>query len=330
MPSLGPHDVLVHINFTGICGSDVHYWKHGCIGQYVVQEPMVLGHESSGVVAAVGDEVRSVAFGDRVALEPGRPCRQCVRCREGRYNLCFGMKFAATPPVNGTLTKYYALPEDFCYKLPDHISLEAGALVEPLGVSVHIVRQAEIKPSSNVVVFGAGAIGLLCCAVARAFGAEKIICIDLNPDRLTFAQSYAATHVALSRHEPPEDMAARLIEDCQLGPGADCVIDATGAEPCVQTAIHVLRAGGIYVQAGMGRPKITFPIGVLCSKELVAKGSFRYGPGDYQLAINLLANRRISVDQLITGKVKFEESERAFEEVSAAQGIKTLIEGVDL
>lgn len=238
------------------------------------------------------------------------------------------MKFAATPPVNGTLTKYYALPEDFCYKLPDHVSLEAGALVEPLSVSVHVVKLAEIKPASSVVVFGAGAIGLLCCAVARAFGAQKIVCVDLNESRLAFAREFAATHTVLSRKESPEDTAARLIEECELGRGADCVIDATGAEPCIQASIGVARAGGVYVQAGLGTPKVTFPIGVVCDKELVVKGSFRYGPGDYQLAIDLLADQRVDVEKLITGKFTFEESERAFENVAAARGIKTLIEGV--
>lgn len=289
---------------------------------------MVLGHESSGVVVETGLSVESLTIGDRVALEPGQPCRRCVRCREGRYNLCFEMKFAATPPVNGTLTKFYALPEDFCYKLPKHVSLSAGALVEPLSVSVHVVKLAEIKPGSAVVVFGAGAIGLLCCAVARAYGARKIVCVDRNPTRLAFAREYAATHVLLARPEPPEETAARLNEEGQLGRGADCVIDATGAESCIQASICVLRAGGVYVQAGLGSPKVTFPIGVVCDKELVVKGSFRYGPGDYQLAIDLLADKRVDVEPLITERFTFEESERAFENVAAARGIKTLIEGI--
>lgn len=321
--------MLVNIKFTGICGSDVHYWKHGAIGNFVVREPMVLGHESSGIVVAVGTSVRSVSVGDRVALEPGNSCRRCVRCREGRYNLCFDMKFAATPPVNGTLAKFYAIPEDFCYKLPDHISLQEGALMEPLSVAVHVIRQAEVTVGSNVVVFGAGAIGLLCCAVARALGADKVMCVDRDEDRLAFAREFAATHILLSQGGESQDTAAKLIEQGQLGTGADSAVDATGAEPCIQTSIHVLRAGGIYVQAGMGKSDVSFPIGALCSKELVAKGSFRYGPGDYQLAINLVAKGRLSVKELITKIVKFRDSEEAFEQVAAAKGIKTLIEGVE-
>jgi D-xylulose reductase len=167
-----PHDVLVAVNYTGICGSDVHYWVEGRIGSFVVENPMVLGHESSGTVTQVGDAVKSVKVGDRVALEPGTPCRRCTPCLSGHYNLCDEMKFAATPPYDGTLTGFWASPEDFCYKLPDHVTLQEGALVEPLAVAVHIVKQAEIKPGQTVVVMGAGPVGLLCCAVAKAYGAS--------------------------------------------------------------------------------------------------------------------------------------------------------------
>lgn len=324
-----PYDVKVNVKYTGICGSDVHYWVHGAIGHFVVKSPMVLGHESSGIVAEVGENVKSVKVGDRVAMEPGIPCRRCVRCKEGYYNLCPDMAFAATPPYDGTLARYYTLPEDFCYKLPEKVSLEEGALMEPLSVGVHIVKQAEMKPGSNVVVFGAGPVGLLCMAVARAFGALKVVAVDLNEERLNFAAKYAATHTVVSQRESAEDSAARINKAADLGPGADVVIDASGAEPAIQASIHVLRTGGTYVQGGMGKSDITFPIGAMCSKELNVKGSFRYKSGDYQLAGDLIASGRVSVKELITGKVKFTEAEKAFGEVKAAKGIKTLIEGVE-
>ncbi|KAF2718787.1 putative xylitol dehydrogenase [Polychaeton citri CBS 116435] len=327
VPQLGPHDVLVNVKFTGICGSDVHYWSHGAIGEFVVKEPMVLGHESSGIVVATGDQVSQLEVGDRVAVEPGVPCRMCVRCKEGHYNLCFDMRFAATPPIDGTLTKYYSSPEDLCYKLPDNVSLEEGALVEPLGVGVHIVKQAEIEPGQSVVVFGAGPVGLLCCAVARAFGAERIVAVDINAQRLEFARGYAATHTWESQRIPATEAAAAIIAECGLGHGADVAIDASGAEPCIQTAIHVVRNGGVYVQGGMGRPDITFPIGMMCSKELTVRGSFRYRAGDYELAVKLLASGKLSVKELITGVYPFKEAEKAFQEVKAATGVKALIEG---
>ncbi|KAG6018317.1 hypothetical protein E4U41_003975, partial [Claviceps citrina] len=151
-----PHHVLVAVNYTGICGSDVHYWQHGAIGHFVVREPMVLGHESAGTVIEAGDEVTHLRPGDRVAIEPGHGCRRCTDCRAGRYNLCDDMVFAATPPHDGTLTGLWASPADFCYKLPDAVSLQEGALMEPLAVAVHIVKQASVRPGQSVVVMGAG------------------------------------------------------------------------------------------------------------------------------------------------------------------------------
>jgi D-xylulose reductase len=228
----------------------VHYWVEGRIGHFIVEKPMVLGHESAGIVHSVGDKVKTLKVGDRVAMEPGVPCRRCVRCKEGKYNLCPDMAFAATPPYDGTLARYYALPEDYCYKLPENMSLEEGALIEPTAVAVHITRQASIKPGDSVVVFGAGPVGLLCCAVAKAYGAKKIVTVDINETRLKFALDYAATDKFTSARVSAEENAKNLIKDCDLGPGADVIIDASGAEPCIQTAIHALRMGGTYVQVG--------------------------------------------------------------------------------
>ncbi|KAL1958972.1 hypothetical protein VTO42DRAFT_3525 [Malbranchea cinnamomea] len=323
-----PYDVRINVRFTGICGSDVHYWVHGSIGPYVVKDPMVLGHESSGVVTAVGSAVTTLKVGDRVALEPGIPCRRCEPCKGGKYNLCVDMKFAATPPYDGTLAKYYILPEDFCYVLPDNVSLEEGALMEPLAVAVHITKQSEIKPGDSVVVYGAGPVGLLCCAVARAYGASKVIAVDIQPARLEFALKYAATgtYTPVAGISAAEN-AARLREQHGLGRGADVAIDASGAEPSVHSGIHVLRTGGTYVQGGMGRDEITFPIMAACTKELNVKGSFRYNSGDYKLALELLASGRVKAKELVTKVVEFEKAEEAFLEVKAGKGIKTLIQG---
>lgn len=322
-----PYDVIVKPKWTGICGSDVHYWVEGRIGHFIVESPMVLGHESAGIVHSVGDKVKTLKVGDRVAMEPGVPCRRCVRCKEGKYNLCPDMAFAATPPYDGTLARYYTLPEDYCFKLPENMSLEEGALIEPTAVAVHITRQAAIKPGDSVVVFGAGPVGLLCCAVAKAYGAKKIVTVDINEQRLEFAMKYAATNKFSSARVSAEENAKNLIKDCDLGAGADVIIDASGAEPCIQTAIHALRMGGTYVQGGMGKPDINFPIMAMCTKELNVKGSFRYGPGDYQTAIDLVAGGRISIKELITGKVKFDDAEDAFAQVKKGEGIKLLIEG---
>ncbi|OAG34847.1 D-xylulose reductase A [Fonsecaea monophora] len=323
----GSRDVLLQVNYTGICGSDVHYWQHGRIGHFVVNEPMVLGHESAGTVLEVGSGVKSLKKGDRVAMEPGIPCRYCVRCKEGKYNLCPDMAFAATPPYDGTLAKYYILPEDFCYKLPDNMALEEGALMEPLAVGVHITKQSGVKQGDSVVVFGAGPVGLLCCAVAKALGATKVVAVDINTERLEFAKSFAATSTFVPSKVSAAENAQRLKDENELPAGADVAIDASGAEPSVQTAIHVLRMGGSYVQGGMGRDEMTFPIMAACTKELTVKGSFRYGPGDYAMAVDLASSGKIDVKKLISRKVNFDDAEQAFEDVKAGKAIKVLIEG---
>ncbi|RMZ92159.1 hypothetical protein DV736_g632, partial [Chaetothyriales sp. CBS 134916] len=330
VPSLAdhdPHSVLLNVNFTGICGSDIHYWQHGRIGHYVLEGPLVLGHESAGTVLEVGKSVTSLKVGDRVAMEPGVPCRRCVRCKEGFYNLCLDMTFAATPPIDGTLAKYYVLPEDFCYKLPDHVSLEEGAVMEPLAVAVHIVRQSNLKVGHSVVVFGVGPVGLLCCAVAKAFGAAKVIAVDIQKNRLEFAEAYAATGTYESQRITAQENAKNIRDLHDLGLGADVAIDASGAEPSVQAAIHVLRTGGSFVQGGMGKDDITFPIMALCTKELKISGSFRYGAGDYATAIELVSGGKIDVKKLISRTVGFEQAEQAFQDIKNGKGIKVLIEG---
>ncbi|KAK9241928.1 chaperonin 10-like protein [Lipomyces tetrasporus] len=325
---LDPYDVLVNVKYTGICGSDVHYWQRGRIGQFVLEQPMVLGHESSGVVQKVGSKVTTLKDGDHVALEPGVPCRRCTFCKTGKYNLCGEMAFAATPPFDGTLAKYYSLPEDFCYKLPSNVSLEEGAVVEPLSVAVHLVRQGNVQPGQSVIVFGAGPVGLLCCAVTKAFGATKAIVVDIQHKRLEFARAYAATSVFLPGKEAAAiENADRLRLENELGVGADVVIDASGAEASIHTGIHVLRPGGTYVQGGMGKEEVGFPITAACTKELNIRGSFRYASGDYKLAVELIAAGQINVKAMITQIVKFEDAQWAFEEVKAGNGIKTLISG---
>lgn len=319
--------MLVAVNYTGICGSDVHYYVHGAIGHFVVKEPMVLGHESSGTIVEVGAAVTHLKPGDRVALEPGYGCRRCKHCRAGKYNLCPEMIFAATPPHHGTLTGLWQSPSDFCYKLPDHVSLQEGAMIEPLAVAVHIVKQAEVRPGNSVVVMGAGPVGLLCAAVARAYGATKVVSVDIIQSKLDLAKTFSSTHTYMSQRVSAEENAAALKKSADLGEGADVVIDASGAEPSIQTSIHTVRMGGTYVQGGMGKADITFPIMAMCLKEVTAKGSFRYGPGDYELAIELVATSKVDVKKLISEEVKFDQAEEAFKKVKEGQVIKVLIGG---
>jgi D-xylulose reductase len=213
--------------------------------------------------------------------------------------------------------------------VPESISLQEAAVMEPLGVAVHIVRQAAVSPGQSVVVFGAGPVGLLCCAVARAFGATKVIAVDIQAGRLNFAKQYAATATFEPAKTTSAENAQRLVDENDIAPGADAVIEASGAEPSVHTGIHALRAGGTYVQGGMGRSEVTFPIMAACTKELNIRGSFRYGSGDYKLAVGLVASGKINVKDVITSTVDFHNAEQAFKEVKVGKGVKTLIAGVD-
>ncbi|KAI5785789.1 chaperonin 10-like protein [Geopyxis carbonaria] len=332
-PLTNPTDVLIRVTHTGICGSDVHYWTHGRIGSFVLTAPMVLGHESAGIIHSVGAAVTTLAPGDRVALEPGIPCRFCPACKGGSYNLCPDMRFAATPPYDGSLCKYYVLPADFCTPLPAGVSTEAGALLEPLAVGVHVARQAGVAPGDHVVVFGAGPVGLLTAGVAAAFGAATVSVVDIAQARLDFAAKFAGvTGVFNSVTQGSQDAAEnakKILAALGLpAAGVDKAIDATGAPPCIAAAVHVLRSGGTLVQAGMGPAEITFPIVAMAAKELTVKGSFRYKQGDYALAVQLVASGKVKVGELVSHRFAFESAEEAFGVVKRGEGIKVVIEGV--
>jgi L-iditol 2-dehydrogenase len=292
-----------------------------------VRKPLVLGHESAGIIVRTGSDVKTLTPGTRVAIEPGVSCQSCEFCRVGKYNLCDAMQFAATPPVDGTLAKYYTVPEELCFTLPAHISIEEGALVEPLSIAVHCARLASITMGQSVLVMGAGPIGLLCCAVAKAFGASVITVTDIVDSRLEFAKTYAATQTYKMERQPAEENAKAILASSGRSAGFDVVIDATGAAVCIACGIFALKKGGVFIQAGLGSPEISFPVGELCSKEGVYKTSFRYGPGDYKMAIELLESRRVSVKSLITHSYEFKSAEEAFIGTGRQEGIKCLIYG---
>jgi L-iditol 2-dehydrogenase len=286
----------------------------------------VLGHESAGIVVSCGEGVKSLSIGDRIAVEPGVGCTSCEDCRAGKYNLCSDMKFAATPPYDGTLTKYYRVPEECCFKLPSSVSMGDGALIEPLAIAVHCCKLAGDMQGKSVTVFGAGPVGQLCGSVARAFGAGTVLVADIVASRLDFALQKGATHVYEMQKTSCQENAAQLLESSGQ-PGSDIVIDATGAQPCIETGIEVLKKGGVFVQAGLGQPKITFPVGLICDKEAIFRDSFRYGPGDYKLAIALVASGRVNLDGFVTQIFAFSEAQEAFETVLQKHGIKSVICG---
>jgi len=201
IPEPGPRDVLVKMKSVGVCGSDIHYYEHGRIGDFVVREPLILGHECAGEVVEAGPEVIALQPGDRVAIEPGVPCRHCKHCLSGRYNLCTDVVFLATPPVDGAFCEYVTSPDDFAYKLPDNVSTEAGATIEPLSVGMHAVNLTGVGAGEAVLVLGAGPIGLLAVAAAAAAGAGHITAVDLLPNRLEAAGLMGASRTVNANEE---------------------------------------------------------------------------------------------------------------------------------
>ncbi|XP_076646292.1 sorbitol dehydrogenase [Halictus rubicundus] len=314
------NEVLIEMACVGICGSDVHYLVNGRIGDFVVREPMIIGHESSGVVAKLGKGVTNLKVGDRVAIEPGVPCRTCRFCKEGRYNLCKDVVFCATPPVHGSLRRYYKHAADFCFKLPDHVTLEEGALMEPLAVGVHACKRANIGIDSSVLILGAGPIGLVTLLVAKAMGARKIVVTDLAQERLDVAKKLGADETLLiPRQNYNEAETVKKVHEV-FGEEPDKTIDASGAQSSIRLAILATRSGGIAVLVGMGAAEVQVPlINALC-REVDIRGVFRYA-NDYADALNLLATKKIDVKPLITHNYKMEETVAAFDTAKSGQSV---------
>lgn len=274
----GDYDVVVSPRKTGICGSDMHVFLEGRAGESFFDKPLILGHESAGVVTKVGSMVKSLKVGDRVAMEPGICCMRCEFCKGGEYGQCGDFKFAAADGFDGTLQSFFTIPADFCYKLPDSMSFEEGALIEPLAVAVMAVSSvAKMGHNFNIAVFGAGPVGLLTMAVAKALGARRILAIDVQKQRLEFAQNYVATdvHAAIPKEKGEEMMeysrrhAKHIMGKFgfgERGEGINLVIECSGAEVCVQTGIWLLKRRGKYVQVGAGPVNNLIPMSIFVNK----------------------------------------------------------------
>jgi len=276
---------------------------------------MVLGHESSGVVVAVGKgegvsdcdgSGNILQVGDRVTMEPGVPCRACPSCKEGRYNLCADVKFMATPPIDGSLANFITHPKDFCYKMPDSVTFDEGAMCEPLSVGIHACNRAGIKIGTHVLITGAGPIGLVCLLAAKAAGATVIVLVDVKEDRLEMARKLGATATISAT----KDVLAEINRQ-QLGP-IDVTIECSGAEPAIKTAIKVTKSGGVVVLVGLGPSEITLPLVDAACREVDIRGIFRYA-NCYPKALALISSKRVDVTPLITHHFELKDVVKAFE-----------------
>lgn len=313
MPEYGSWEVLIKVEAVGICGSDVHYYREGRIGPYVVEAPIVLGHETSGTVEAVGVDVTRVKVGDRVAVEPGVPCGRCVDCRRGRYNLCARISFHATPPVDGTLQKYIAMPEDFVFRLPSEIDAAIGTFTEPLAVAVWACRKAEISAGSRVIVTGAGTVGILTAQVARSFGATDVVVTDVDPQKLSVASSLGATATCDARSFVEQE------------PRFDAHIECSGSPVAAVQGMSGLRGLGMSVLVGMGTEEVAVPASLIQGRELRITGVFRYAHC-FPLAVDLLTSGRVEVEPLISARFALKDSEKALRASGGPGMLKVIVE----
>ena len=292
-PSAG--QVLVEIAATGICGSDVHYYEHGRIGGYVVHEPMVIGHESAGVVVEVGEGVDADRVGELVALEPGVPCRHCQQCMRGRYNLCPRVVFFATPPVDGSITRYVIIDASFAHPAPAGLTAEQAAMAEPVSVGVWAARKAGVGGGDRVLVTGAGPIGLLAAQVARALGAEVPLITDVSDFRLDRAQKLG---LRASRAE------VALEEEF------DVLLECSGAPSALSAGLAALAPAGRAALVGMGADTVSLDVPLVQSRELTITGVFRYA-NTYPFALALISSGAVNVHDVITHRFSVEHAEQA-------------------
>ena len=298
-PDPGPGEVLVRIGSVGVCGSDVHYYEHGRIGQHVVDEPLVLGHEAGGTVAALGPGVTTHSVGQRVSIEPGVPCRNCAQCLAGRYNLCPAMKFFATPPYDGAFVEYVVMPAAFVHLVPDAVSDDAAGLLEPLSVGIWGCRRAGVTAGSRVLITGAGPIGLVAAQTALAHGATDVVVTDVNPSRLALAERLGATSLDVSRTS---------VADCGLEP--DVLLECSGNERATRDGVMAMGRAGRVVLIGMGGDEITLPLPRIQDFELVLTGAFRYA-NTWPTAIALVAAGAVDLDVMVTGSYDLTQVEQA-------------------
>jgi L-iditol 2-dehydrogenase len=300
VPRPGPGEVVVRVRSVGVCGSDIHYYEHGRIGRFVVDAPLVLGHEPAGEVSDVGPGGTSLTVGQRVSVEPGVPDLTCEHCLAGRYNLCPAMRFFATPPVDGALAEYVVVHEAFAHPVPDGISDDAAALLEPLSVGIWACRKGRVTAGSRVLVTGAGPIGLVSLQAALAFGATDVVVSDVNPARLALAEQLGATDVVDVRETP--------ITDLPRPP--EVLLECSGHPPAIAEAIRALGRAGRAVLVGMGGDEVPVPLSVVQERELEIAGTFRYA-NTWPTAIALVVSGRIDLDRLVTGVYRLDQVEEA-------------------
>lgn len=302
-------EALIKVHCIGICGSDVHYYEHGRIGRYVVEKPIILGHELAGQVVKIGDKVTNVAVGDRVAVEPGVTCGRCDYCKSGRYNLCPDVVFMATPPIDGAWAEYVTVRSDFLFRLSDGISYEEGALLEPLSVGLHAMRRGRVGPADRLLITGLGPIGLLAIKAAQMFGVTEIYASDIVPYRRSMGSNFGSTAVI----DPLQGDVRSQIAELTGGKGITVVVETSGNARAIADSVKTVVRGGRIVFVGMPTvEEIGLDINHLIDSELDVYGLFRYA-NTYPAAIQALSRGNVNLEQVITHKYALKDIKKAIE-----------------
>jgi D-xylulose reductase len=313
---VGPKDVKIAIHTVGVCGSDVHYYTHGRIGPFVVEAPMVLGHEATGTIVEVGSEVTNLKIGDRVCMEPGVPDLSSRASKLGIYNVDPSVRFWATPPIHGILAPYAVHPAAFTFKLPATVSFGEGAMVEPFAIGMQAASRAHIVPGDVGAVIGAGTIGMMVALAALAGGCSKVFIADLSQEKLEIAGRYQGLVPVNVREESLADAVLRETE----GWGADVVFEASGSARAYQDMFRTVRPGGAVVLVGLPVDAVPFDVSGAIAKEVRIETVFRYA-NIFDRALALIASGKVNLKPLITGTFPFKDGIRAFER--AASGLPT-------
>lgn len=309
IPTPKDNEVLVKLEYVGICGSDLHYYETGAIGSYVVEPPFVLGHEPGGVVVEVGKDVKHLKVGDKVALEPGKTCGQCEFCKTGRYNLCPDVIFFATPPVDGVFQEYVAHEAGLCFKLPENVSTMEGALIEPLAVGFHAANLGDAHIGQTAVVFGAGCIGLVSMMALKAKGVSRVYVVDIMAKRLEKALELGADGVI----NGAERDAVEAVLELTGGAGCDLVVETAGTQITTRQAIHMAKKGSTIVLVGYSKSgEMTLPMSLSLDKELTFKAVFRYRHV-YPMAIDAVAAGKINLKGIVTDVFDLDDIQNAMD-----------------
>jgi len=312
VPQPDADEVLIRVASVGVCGSDVHFYEEGRLGDWVVTDPLVLGHEASGVIVAVGSDISSDRVGQRVSIEPQRPDPTSVESRRGEYNLDPNMIFYAVPGVDGAFQEYVTIQSHFAYAIPDSVSDDAAALLEPLSVAIAAARKAHLAPAQRVFIAGAGPIGLITSQVARAFGVREVIISDVSTERCAAASNFGATATLDAANESAS------------GLEVDAFIDASGVESAIRDGIEAVRPGGHAVLVGMGANDMSLPVTTIMNNEIQLTGVFRY-TNTWPTAINLVADGHVKLDELVTGHFGLDQVSAALDSTTTPGVLKSIV-----